>query len=277
MWPDNVFFSQAPQLLESAALVILGLMLLVTAIANPLKNAGIVDVAWAFGFSLIAGTYWYLGSGGWAPKTLMLFMATVSSWRLAWYLLWRVVATHPEEDGRYHVLREAWGPQKSPWLFFAVYLFQGALMLVVSSPFLFAALQPRQDLGVCQWAGFLVWLVGAVFEALADQQLKHFKSQPENKGKVCQSGLWAYSRHPNYFFEWLQWIGYYLAVLDMPGGWLTLYSPLLMLYFLTKMTGVAATEAQALKTKGEAYRLYQESTSPFVPWFPKRKPSQSQL
>lgn len=270
---DLLSVSQVWPLLSSAALVILGLMLIVTAIANPLKNAGIVDVAWAFGFSLIAGTYFALGQGAPVQKTVMLLMVTASSWRLAWYLLKRVIATHPEEDGRYHALRELWGPEKSPWLFFAVYLFQGVLMLIVSSPFLFAAQNPSPTLSPLQWVAMVVWAVGLIFEAVADQQLKRFKDQPENKGKVCQSGLWAYSRHPNYFFEWLQWMGYYLLALGAPGGWTTIYSPMIMLLFLTRFSGVAATEAQALKTKGEAYRRYQESTSPFVPWFPKRKPS----
>jgi steroid 5-alpha reductase family enzyme len=271
--PELLPFSSLMPLVGWASLVILGMMLVVTAIANPLKNAGIVDVAWAFGFSLIAGTYFLLGDGFLLRKILMFAIATLSSWRLAWFLLRRVMAHHPEEDGRYHVLRQEWGPRKSPWLFFGVFLFQGALMMIVSSPFAFIAVNPNPEIKGIEWMSIGLWAIGALFEAIADQQLSHFKQQPKNKGKVCKNGLWAYSRHPNYFFEWLQWLGYYLFAVASPGGWLTLYSPLLMLFFLTKMTGVAATEAQALKTKGEAYRLYQQTTSPFIPWFPKRNPT----
>jgi steroid 5-alpha reductase family enzyme len=106
-------------------------------------------------------------------------------------------------------------------------------------------------------------------EAVADAQLAAFKRTPHAPGEVCQRGLWNYSRHPNYFFEWLIWVAWALFALASPYGWLAVACPLLMFYFLFRVTGIPATEAQALRSKGEAYRAYQRSTSAFVPWFKK--------
>jgi len=99
--------------------------------------------------------------------------------------------------------------------------------------------------------------------------MKRFKSDPANKGRVCDTGLWHYSRHPNYFFEFLVWVGFAIASLDTPHGWITLLCPVLMYYFLTKITGIPLTEEYALKSKGDAYREYQRTTSAFIPWFRK--------
>jgi steroid 5-alpha reductase family enzyme len=100
-------------------------------------------------------------------------------------------------------------------------------------------------------------------------QLSLFKAQPAAKGRVCDFGLWKYSRHPNYFFEWLVWIAYFVFALGSPWAWVGLVSPLLMLFFLTRMTGIPPAEARALASRGDAYRDYQRRTSAFIPWFPK--------
>lgn len=116
--------------------------------------------------------------------------------------------------------------------------------------------------------GLLIWMGGLVGEALADWQLDQFKkNQPSDQ--VCDQGLWKYSRHPNYFFEWVIWVGYGLMAISAPYGWLGLISPILMLMLLVKVSGIPLAEAQALKTKGDAYRDYQARTSSFFPWFPK--------
>jgi steroid 5-alpha reductase family enzyme len=104
-------------------------------------------------------------------------------------------------------------------------------------------------------------------EALADRQLESFKRDPQNRGRVCDVGLWRYSRHPNYFFEWLIWLSYALYASTSPAGWAAWIAPALILYFLLRVTGIPATEAQALRSRGDAYRRYQARTSPFVPWF----------
>ena len=131
--------------------------------------------------------------------------------------------------------------------------------------------EPRAPLGLPEKIGAGIWLVSILCEAIADLQLSAFKKNPENKGKTCREGLWKYSRHPNYFFEWMMWIGYAVFALGSPWGWLGLLSPALVLYFLFGSTGIPATEAQALRTRGNAYREYQRATSSFVPWFPKKE------
>ena len=105
----------------------------------------------------------------------------------------------------------------------------------------------------------------------ADAQLHRFKQDPANKGKTCQVGLWHYSRHPNFFFEWLIWVSYALYAMGSPSGAWGWLSPALMLYFVTKVTGIPATEAQALRSRGDEYRKYQQTTSAFFPWPPKKQ------
>ena len=121
-----------------------------------------------------------------------------------------------------------------------------------------------------EWIGFGLWMISVSFEAMADRQLAEFKKDPANKGKVCDTGLWRYSRHPNYFFEWLMWMSYFIFALGSPYGWLGIISPAIILYLLLKVTGIPATEEQSLRSKGDKFREYQKTTSVFVPWFKKR-------
>jgi len=128
----------------------------------------------------------------------------------------------------------------------------------------------RVQWGWCDLLGFLLWVIAICGESLADRQLDAFKANPANRGKVCESGLWYYSRHPNYFFEWLIWVAFFLFALPAPWGWATIVAPALMLFFLLRVTGIPYTEQQSLRSRGAAYRQYQRSTSAFVPWFKTR-------
>jgi steroid 5-alpha reductase family enzyme len=143
------------------------------------------------------------------------------------------------------------------------------LNLVLSAPLLLASRNANPTLHPLEIAGVALRAVGLVGESIADRQLAAFRRDPANKGQVCDVGLWRYSRHPNYFFEWTIWVGYAAFALASPLGALALASPALMLHFLINVTGVRATEAQALRSKGEKYRRYQERTSMFVPLPPK--------
>jgi steroid 5-alpha reductase family enzyme len=136
-------------------------------------------------------------------------------------------------------------------------------------PLLVVALNTDPQWHALEIIGAVIFLVALVGESSADAELAAFKSKHANQGAVCDVGLWRYSRHPNYFFEWLIWIGYALFALASPYGWIALGSPILMLHFLINVTGLKVTEAQALRSKGERYRLYQARTSAFIPWFPK--------
>jgi steroid 5-alpha reductase family enzyme len=132
-----------------------------------------------------------------------------------------------------------------------------------------SALNPQPQLAVFEYAGTALWLVAWIGEFLADSQLQSFKSNPANRGTTCRVGLWRYSRHPNYFFEWLIWVAFAVFAMGSPFGYVAVFAPLLMLFFLFRVTGIPATEAQALRSKGDDYRRYQQTTSAFVPWFPR--------
>jgi steroid 5-alpha reductase family enzyme len=257
------------------ALFLLGLasmllmMLGVWALAVRLRNAGIVDVAWAGGFSVLALLYAGLGPGDPARRALIAAMTVAWSLRLSLHLGRRVYRWHPEEDGRYVELRRTWGERADRRLL-GFFLAQGVLDSLLSLPILLSSLNPSPRIHPLEWAGLGLWSVALWGEWLADRQLERFKADPRNAGRTCQTGLWGWSRHPNYFFEWLVWCAYGVFALASPWGLAGFSAPLLILYFLLRVTGIPATEAQALRSRGEAYRRYQETTSRFVPWPPLR-------
>lgn len=241
-----------------------GLMLLLWMIHLPLRNASIVDPGWACGLVLLALIDATVGGGYWVRALWIAVMATLWGLRLALYLLSRVLG-HPEED-RYVQLRREWGGNL-PLKFLLFFQFQALLCVLLSLPFLLVSINRDSHLSPLEFAASGLWLVAWVGESAADFQLQRFKSNPANRGNVCSVGLWKYSRHPNYFFEWLIWVAFALFSLASTYGYLALIAPLLMLYFLFRVTGIPATEEQALRSKGEAYRQYQLTTSAFVPWF----------
>ncbi len=244
------------------------LMAAVWLISRRINNAGIVDIAWSAGFAPMAIFYAADGTGDISRRIVIAGMATLWSLRLGAHLWVRVWRLHPEEDRRYRQLRAEWGAHAG-WKMFGFFQLQGVLLVALSVPFLVASLNARAGLCGMEYAGVVIWLVALLGESVADYQLKRFKAEPANKGRVCQAGLWHYSRHPNYFFEWLIWVGFFGFALGSPWGWVTVYCPALMLFFLIKVTGIPMTEELAVKTKGEEYRAYQRSTSGFVPWFRK--------
>jgi steroid 5-alpha reductase family enzyme len=255
-------------LILTGAMAVSGLMFLLWLIHLPLRNAAIVDTGWAGGLALLGALYAVMGSG-WAPRrALIASMALVWGLRLACYLLLTRVIGQPEE-GRYVQLRTQWGNHIA-LKFLVFFEFQALLCIVLSAPFLLASQDPVPAFSIFEYAAVVLWVVSIAGEITADMQLNAFKSNAANRGKTCRVGLWKYSRHPNYFFEWLIWVAFALFAFASPMGYLALFCPLLMLYFLFKVTGIPATEAQALRSRGEEYRRYQESTSTFVPWFPKK-------
>ena len=134
-----------------------------------------------------------------------------------------------------------------------------------AAPALIASRNAAVAVSPFELLGALIWLVAVVGEAVADRQLREFKANPANTGTVCRVGLWGWSRHPNYFFEWLIWVSFATFALGSPWGWLGIFCPMLMLYFLLRVTGIPATEAHAVRSRGEAYRQYQREVSAFVP------------
>ena len=197
-------------------------------------------------------------------------MVSVWSLRLGTHLLVRIARKHPEEDGRYRQLRREWGGRFT--LNMAGFFQMQALSVVLLGvPIIAACMNAEPSLKTTEVCGAALWLLAISGEALADAQLSAFKKKHGKAGAVCDIGLWRYSRHPNYFFEWLIWVSYSLFACASPWGWIGILSPVCILYLLLRVTGIPATEQQSIRSKGDAYRRYQERTSAFLP-LPPRKP-----
>jgi steroid 5-alpha reductase family enzyme len=246
--------------------IIAVLMFILWLLHFPLHNAAIADVGRAMGLVLLAMIYALHGAGYWRRTLILMPMVLVWGLRLGFFLLFTRANSQPE-DGRYAELRRKWG-SNAGWKFLLFFEVQAVLCGVLSLPFLLAMHDPLKGLPEYEDWGAWIWVVAFLGETIADAQLARFKRDPKNKGRVCNVGLWRYSRHPNYFFEFFIWVSFAMvACTAQYGGW-AFVSPALMLFLLVFVTGIPATEAQALRSKGAAYKKYQESTSAFIPWFP---------
>jgi len=241
------------------------IMMLIWVWAKAIKNNGIVDIFWAFNFLVIAIIIWLMANGFEIRKNIVCLLAALWSLRLGIYLLIRVGSHLKEEEGRYKQLRLEWNDTK----FFFFFQMQAFSNVMLSLPFIIIALNPEPHMNVIEYIGAGLWCLSIIGEGVSDWQLKYFKSKPENKGKVCQYGLWNYSRHPNYFFQFSIWISVLIFAISSPYGWLAVICPLSIGYLIFKVTGIPMTEEQALRSKGDAYKEYQRTTSAFMPWFKK--------
>lgn len=237
--------------------------------ARAIDNYSIVDAAWAYGFAAVAWAFAICGEG-WAPRrALMATLVSLWSLRLGTFLFFRIRAHHPREDGRYQTLRETYAPHVARG-FLRFFIIQAISVLLLSVPFFCATQNPSDEFSALELVGAVLTLLALAGESLADHQMNRFKKSAPHGAAVCDVGLWRYSRHPNYFFESCVWWGFYVVSLGSAYGVFTIYAPLFILFLLLKVTGVPPSEAQALRTRGDAFRAYQKRTSAFVPWFPKR-------
>lgn len=233
------------------------------------RDGGISDVGWAASLGALAVFYAFALHEGWEPRRwLVAILAGAWSARLAWYLLVDRVLKGGE-DGRWARLRERFGDLDALG-FFAVFQLQAWLAVVLSGAYLLAMRVPATGWRAWDAVGVVLVAVSVVGEAIADRQLARWRDDPTKRGKTCREGLWRYSRHPNYFFEWIQWWAWPAIAVGAPWGWAALYAPVLMLLFILKVSGIPPTERRALQSRGEDYRRYQETTSAFVPWPPSR-------
>jgi steroid 5-alpha reductase family enzyme len=233
-------------------------------LAGRINNYGIIDILWSYSFALLVlGLAW--AEDGWVVRrALLAAMVCVWSIRLGTHVAVRVIGHHPHEDPRYGQLREEWAQNfrtKMTWFF----QLQAGSIVFLGIPFFAACRNDAPQLSPFEIAGAVLWLIGVSGETLADHQLARFKRDPANRGQICETGLWRYSRHPNYFFEWMVWMAFFVFACGSPWGWLGIVSPACILYFLLGVTGIPMTEKQSLRSKGDAYRRYQKHTSAFVP------------
>ena len=234
-----------------------------------LRDASIVDVFWGLGFVLAAWVYHAAGSppaGG--RQWLALALVTLWGVRLAAYIFWR--NRGGGEDYRYRAMRARGGDGWWWTSYFRVFLLQGVLLLIISAPHL--VLQASPAVPGWRWSdavGLGLWLIGFFFEAVGDWQMARFKADPANRGRVMSSGLWGWTRHPNYFGDATLWWGYFFLALAVPGGWWTLPAVLLMNLLLLKVSGVALLE-KTIAERRPGYREYVETTPAFFPRPPRR-------
>lgn len=228
------------------------------------RDSSLVDRVWGLGFVLLA--FWY---AAWALDQsremdgLLLLLVALWGLRLSWHITRRNWGHG--EDPRYAAMRTRNGARWWWQSYATVFLLQGTLMLVIALPL--AAAIPAPGAGWGRLLGTLLWLVGFGFEAGGDWQLARFRADPANRGRVLDSGVWRYSRHPNYFGDALQWWGFF-AFAAASGAWWTILSPIVMTLLLLRVSGVTLLEASLVETK-PAYRDYIRRTAAFFPWPPK--------
>lgn len=251
------------------ALLMATIFCLAWAWAKRCDNYSLVDAVWAFGIGLTGGL-WLASRGGNFPKHWVAGgLLAVWSIRLGWHLQGRIRRAHPDEDARYRKLREVWSGRVAS-AFFWFFQAQGVSVILLALPFLLIARDPDTSWSAWESLGLAVTLVGILGESLADSQMSAFKAVNSDSKAVCQAGLWRYSRHPNYFFEAVIWLGFYFYACGSEWGWAMFYAPGVIIYLLLRVTGIPPTETAAVLRKGDAYRIYQKTTSPFIPWPPRR-------
>lgn len=260
--------------MTTAGAAAVGLLLIVTlstflwAASVRMRDASVADVAWGPGFAVLAWLYLLLLDGaGWRP-VLVAVLVTVWGLRLGAH----IAARHRGrgEDPRYQAMRAMRG--RAFWWksLFVVFWLQAAILWFVALPLVVVSAGGPGHVTLPDVVGLLLFAIGFTLEAVGDAQLARFKADPANRGRVLDTGLWRYTRHPNYFGDALLWWGLFLIAVSVPGGWLTVGSPLLMTFLLVRVSGVALLERGLVRTT-PGYADYVRRTSAFVPWLPARR------
>ncbi len=251
------------------ALTIWTLMTILWVVSLLMKNAGIVDIFWGLGFVLVNWVAFFLTSDITLPRHWLLNII-VTIWGLRLFLHIFLRNKGKPEDFRYADFRKKYGKKFWWFSYLQTFMLQGVLMLLISTPLIIIQYsnQPSK-LGFLEYLGLVIWVIGFFFEAVGDYQLTRFIKNPQNKGKLLDSGVWKYTRHPNYFGDSAQWWGYFLIACAVPFGFLTVFSPIIMTFFLIKVSGVAMLE-RSMADRKPGYKEYMRTTNAFIPWFPKK-------
>jgi steroid 5-alpha reductase family enzyme len=231
-------------------------------------NSGWVDTIWTFAVGLVGAGSALWPVAGAAPNTRQWLVAALVA-------LWSVRTAAITDDPRYAAFAREWGVD-SPRRMFVFLQNQGFGSIPLVFAIFVAARFPHTALRLQDYLGALILLIGIAGEALADAQLRNFRINPANQGRVCDVGLWRWSRHPNYFFEWFGWLAYPVIAISIqdpfyyPWGWASLPAPVFMYWILVHVTGIPPLEQQMLRSRGERYRDYQSRTSMFFPLPPQK-------
>ncbi len=236
-------------------------------IAKKLNSFCIIDVLWGFSFGILATIFSCTGDGYFTRKLILAILATTWATRLGVYLLLRIIKKYPEEDKRYQFLLSKWGDRKYINMYF-FYHIQGILIVILSPVFAVPTLQNSSQFSIIEYTGIFIITTSIICESISDYQLFMHKNSASTDN-VYRKGFWKYSRHPNYFFQWLAWVGFFIFSLSS-SGLFTIYCPLLMLFLLIKVTGIKNNEGHNIASKGKEYLIYQKTTSSFIPLPPKK-------
>lgn len=229
------------------------------------KDNSLADIAWGPGFLLVAAVGLFFSGNETLRQWIVLALVAVWGLRLAVRIYRR---NHGKgEDFRYQKWREEWGKHWIIRSYFQVFMLQGLFMWLISFPLIIINSNSIHSLGWVDYLGICVWLTGFIFEAVGDAQLDRFLRNPNNRGRILDSGLWRYSRHPNYFGEVLQWWGIFVIALSVPNGWISIIGPLTITVLILKISGIPLLEKSMAKNPD--FKAYQSRTSVFIPWFPK--------
>ncbi len=229
------------------------------------KRNDVADIAWGLGFVVMAWVSFFLSENFGSRGLLINILVSIWGLRLAWHIYNR--NKNRAEDYRYLAWRKAWGNWFYLRSYLQVYLLQGALLFVIALPVLVINTSGDQNFTWFDSAGVAVWLIGFFFETIGDAQLAKFIKNPENKGKLMQSGLWAYTRHPNYFGEVAQWWGIWIAALSVSGAWITIAGPLTITLLILKVSGIPMLEKKMMENP--EFADYKRRVSIFLPMPPK--------
>jgi steroid 5-alpha reductase family enzyme len=230
------------------------------------RRNDVADVAWGLGFVLLAWTSFFLSGASGTRGMLVGILVSIWGLRLAWHIQAR--NRGKAEDYRYLAWRREWGKWFYLRSYVQVYLLQGTLLFLIALPVLAINRSAGGTLGLLDGLGVCVWLGGFIFESRADAELTRFAKDPLNRGKLLQSGLWRYTRHPNYFGEVAQWWGIWLVALGTAGGWFGIIGPLTITILILKVSGIPMLERKMAENPD--FAEYKRRTSVFLPWFPKR-------
>jgi steroid 5-alpha reductase family enzyme len=254
-------------LMGTSLMIVLAWMLLLWSIYFFVGQVRVIEWGWGIGFIIVALVCFVFGEGYVWRRLLLLTIISIWALRLTIYLAGRYIPG--QDDPRYLKLLEEFKYGSSSFKALTLFIIQGVIVVVLSLPFYLMSQDRVPFFTTTEIFGLLIWGAGVVGETIADRQLSDFKKNTLHQDMVCEEGLWNYSRHPNYFFDWIVWIGFSAIAFSAPLGWLGVLSPILMIILLFKLFGIPQTEAQALEKQGEAYRHYQATTSIFFPWFKK--------
>jgi steroid 5-alpha reductase family enzyme len=254
-------------MLETGLLIFIYFLIFFIA-ATAMKNNSIVDIGWGLGFVITAWFIQLRSDTIHPPQLIITLLTTIWGLRLFYHILKR--NKHKGEDFRYVKWRKEWGKWLVPRAFLQIFMLQGFLMYIVSlSAILTGAAAEKKTVIPLIAAGIAVWAVGFFFESVGDHQLKQFIKNPENKGKLMTSGLWRYTRHPNYFGEATMWWGMMLIALGAGASALSVLSPLTITFLLLFVSGVPLLEKSMMERPD--FQEYAAQTSKFIPWFPKAR------